>query len=235
MIFPLTKIWNYNTNNLDGVNWTAPDYIETVIGTGPALLYIENNALVTPRNTLLPPQTPLRTYYFRTHFNFTGDLPSFLTFSCFIDDGAVFYLNGAEIYRLRMPAAPTVITNNTPAIGSPCAGDADCPTVFTISGNLLTNLVQGDNVRAVEVHNGSGSDIVFGTSLSKTTPLQIVPRLNMWMEDDVATLFWNGQGLTLEQSPDLGTSGTWSNVPGPVSQSPFSVTNSGTMFYRLRN
>ena len=53
---------------------------------------------------------PFITYYFRTHFSFTNRLSgAALLFTDYIDDGAVFYLNGAELYRLRMPAAPTPI------------------------------------------------------------------------------------------------------------------------------
>src|SRR6185436_8154115 len=104
-----------------------------------------------------------RTYYFRTRFNFTGSTAgASLLFSNYVDDGAVFYLNGAEIYRLRVPAAPAAIAYSTAANASPCAGTAQagdaastCPDVFVISGNLLTNLVQGENVLGVEVHNTS--------------------------------------------------------------------------------
>jgi hypothetical protein len=106
-------------------------------------------------------------------------------FSNLIDDGAVFYLNGTEVYRLRMPAAPAVITSTTLANGFPAGpptyqqgvhpqyGDAaaEAPALFTLSGNLVaTNLVQGLNHLAVEVHNYSATspDIVFGTALYYT-------------------------------------------------------------------
>jgi len=246
-LFSLTNSWKFTTNNLDGVNWKAADYADTNwLGQGPALLYVENSAFVAPKNTALPPpvgQPIPRTYYFRSHFNFAGNTPSSLTFSNYIDDGAVFYLNGAELYRLRMPPAPTVITNGTGASGSPCtgtvqAGDAatNCPDVFVISGNLLTNLVQGDNVMAVEVHNlPPGSDLVFGSALIQLSPAPVVPRLHLWMEEGVTTLFWNGEGFRLQQSADLTRSENWADLPGPPAQSPVTVTNSGTAFYRLRN
>jgi Phosphodiester glycosidase len=247
-LFGLTQVWTYTTNNLDGVNWTAPTYGDTNwLGEGPGLLYVENASYVDPKNTALPPpygQTIPRTYYFRTHFSCTDGLTGgSLTLSNYVDDGAVFYLNGAELYRLRMPAAPTQILNSTLANASPCTGTAYsgdaatiCPDVFTVSGDVLTNLVSGDNVLAVEVHNYAvGSlDIVFGSALIPHIPVFVPPLLNLWVEDDVATLFWNAEGFTLQHASTLAGSGDWSDVPGPVTQSPLVVTNPAAGFYRLR-
>ena len=244
----LTNSWKFTTNNLDGVNWTAPDYDDTNwLGEGPALLHMEASTFVAPKNTVLPPgvgqpttQPIPRTYYFRSHFQFSGQTPSGLMFSNYIDDGAVFYLNGAEVRRLRVPAAPTVITNNTSANGSPCAGTAQagdaatqCPDVFVISGNLLTNLVQGDNVVAIEVHNlPPANDLVFGSALIALSPPPVVPQLHLLREANLATLYWSADGFTLQQSPDLSS---WTDVSGTAGQSPVTLTNSGSAFYRLRN
>jgi|YelNatPaOPRAMG01_1025707.scaffolds.fasta_scaffold08698_7 hypothetical protein len=249
-LFGLTKSWRYTTNNLDGVNWKAPGYDDAGwLGEGPGLLCVENSASVRPKNTALPPpygQTISRTYYFRTHFTVTGTVAgASLTFSNYIDDGAVFYLNGVEVYRVRMPAAPNPITYSTAATGVPCAGTAQagdalptCPDVFTLSGSVLTNLVQGDNLLAVEVHNYgtlSSGDIVFGCALLLHRPVITAPRLDLWLEDGHGTLFWNEEGFTLQQSPDPAAPDSWSDVPGPVTRSPYTLTNPGTMFYRLRN
>jgi hypothetical protein len=249
-VFGLNKTWTYTTNNLDGVNWKAPAYNDSGwLGSGPGLLYVENSANVAPKGTALFPtygQPIARTYYFRSHFTFTGSTAgASLIFSNYVDDGAVFYLNGAEIYRLRMPAAPTAIAYSTAASGQPCAGtprqgDAEttCPDVFPVSGNLLTNLVQGDNVLAVEVHNYgtlTTGDIVFGMALIVNTPPVVVPRLSLWMEGSLGTLFWNEDGFTLQESTGLNLPPSWSDVPGSVTRSPVAVTNTATRFYRLRN
>src|SRR6266702_719734 len=176
MLFDFTQSWKYTTNNLNGIKWQLPAYTELGwLGQGPGLLYIETNALVSPRNTPLPGVSGALppTYYFRTHFTFTNRAAGVsLLFSNFIDDGAVFYLNGVEIQRVRLPAAPTVITYTTLTTASPCTGDATCPDVFTISDDLITNLVTGDNVLAAEVHQVSttSSDIVFGSVLFSTSP-----------------------------------------------------------------
>jgi hypothetical protein len=247
-IFDLTQEWTFTTNNLDGVPWTAPDYDDSAwLGRGPGLLYVEDSPTVAPRNTMLPPAFGTRiprTYYFRTRFNLEGSpAGASLTFSNYVDDAAVFYLNGVEVYRLRMPPPPEVILNSTLADGFACAdsprsGDAnvECPDVFTLTGEGLASLVEGDNVLAVEAHNYTdGSlDLVFGTALILHTATIQPPRLNVWREGEVTTLFWNGDGFTLEQTTQLGEDPGWSEVPGPITRSPVSVTNVRTTFYRLR-
>jgi len=60
-----------------------------------------------------------------------------------------------------------VISNSTLASAYNCSsGDATCPYVFTIAGDLITNLVSGDNVLAVEAHNykTNSSDVTFGSA-----------------------------------------------------------------------
>src|SRR5207249_4348904 len=111
------------------------------------------NPDVGPRNTELPSDAnndgyPYVTYYFRTHFALSRIVPgSSLAFSCNIDDGAVFYLNGNEIYRLRVPAG---VDASTLASAYPCSGDATCLDEFTVPSGALENLVAGDDVLAVE-------------------------------------------------------------------------------------
>lgn len=252
-IFDVTNSWSYTTNNLDGTLWKTRTYVENNwMGTNRGLLYVNESAsYISPLTTQLPGSSTAipRTYYFRTHFNHTGSVAGAqLTLSNYVDDGAVFYLNGAEIFRLRMPQAPTVITYATASQGTPCAGTAQsgdtansCPDVFTISGPLLTtNLLQGDNVLAVEVHNSSSGsllDLVFGSSLTRSLPALVLPRLTLWTEQDEATLFWNGEGFTLQQSPDLNSPDNWSNAPGASAISPYVTTNTGTgtLYYRLKN
>ena len=247
-LFEVTATWKYTTNNLDAANWKASGYDDSSwSGPGPGLLFVENNAAVFPRNTALPLNgaSVMRTYYFRRHFTFTGTKASAsLFFTANIDDGAAFYLNGAEIKRIRLPAAPTVLNNLTTATAQPCAGqptanDAGCTDVFEIGSDQLGSLVVGDNVLAVELHNFTGSssslgDIVFGTSLKVRRVAIPDPDLKMITEDGGATLFWNESGFTLQRSSDLSNSAAWQDVAGPITLGPFSAPLSNTMFYRLR-
>lgn len=112
------------------------------------------------------------TYYFRTSFN-VADLNDVvaLSFTCLVDDGAVFYLNGVEIQRVGMGAG--TVNYATPASRS--VGDATAVDNFSISGDLLTNLVAGANVLAVEVHQqaATSSDIVFGATVSASSTAKV--------------------------------------------------------------
>jgi hypothetical protein len=75
LAFDVDGSWRYSTNNLDGINWKTIGFDDSGWGgPSPGLLYIENNAAVSPRTTLLPPGAAgpvMRTYYFRKHFEFT--------------------------------------------------------------------------------------------------------------------------------------------------------------------
>ena len=85
------------------------------------------------------------------------------------DDGAVVYLNGAEIWRNGMPATGP-ITYTTLATNG--AGGAD-ETIFHQKTDVPVNLlIEGVNVISVEVHQNSptSSDISFDLELHATSP-----------------------------------------------------------------
>lgn len=235
--------WRYTTNNVSGTNWTETLYDDSGwMGEGPALLYVENNVGVSPRVTPVPAGTgglPMPGYYFRTHFNFTGPSDGFaLLFSNYIDDGAVFHLNGREVQRVRMSPGPVAYA--TLASGCPvnsCEATTDVPDVFRLSGDALTNLIQGDNVLAVEVHqvNATSSDVVFGSAVSLVRALAGEMRLTITRTNEMVCVTWPGAGLTLQQT-NLLSPGAWPDVPGPVKTSPYCLTNPpATLFFRLRN
>jgi hypothetical protein len=246
-LFDLTNTWTYTTANLDGVAWTNRLYNDSAWdGSGPGLLWVDVRATgpnpdVQPKNTQMPADPnnsgyPYTTYYFRTHFTFTNSLAGVsLLFSNYLDDGAVFYLNGSEIYRLHMDPAPTTIYNSTLAADYGCSGDATCPQVFEVSGDLTTNLLAGDNVLAVEVHNynARSPDITFGSALFCTEPFPTSPELAISLSQGTITLNWSRGGFALQQADS--PLGTWSDVPGPVVSSPYTPTLSGlARYYRLR-
>ncbi|MCI0534917.1 MAG: phosphodiester glycosidase family protein, partial [Verrucomicrobiales bacterium] len=101
-IFGITNAWKYTTANLDGVDWTNPDYDDSAwSGPGPGLLWVDvsargPNPSVEPKNTEMPANPdngfPYATYYFRAHFVLTRLVQgSSLAFSGYVDDGAIFY------------------------------------------------------------------------------------------------------------------------------------------------
>lgn len=246
LVFDFVYEWKYSTDNLNGAGWAGATYDDSSwSGPGAGLLWADsrgaNAGITMPLNTEMPidPSTgyPFRTYYFRTKFPFTNSVSGAgLIFEHYLDDGAVYYLNGTEIRRARMPAAPTPIYNNTLASGYGCSGDATCSELFYISGPLLaTNLVTGDNVLAVEVHNYSAGspDITFGVAVSAVVPFTRAPELELHVSNSVMTLSWSGSGFVLQQTDSA--SGPWYDVPGPITTPPYVVTNSSaTAFFRLR-
>lgn len=104
------------------------------------------------------------THYFRCVFSFT-DNPSMvaLTLRHLVDDGAVFYLNGAEILRVNLPDG--AIDHAT------AAGEAvDAASLSPVLAVPADALRHGDNVLAVEVHQAVAGpdDMVFAASLTAT-------------------------------------------------------------------
>ncbi|HET7624048.1 MAG TPA: lamin tail domain-containing protein, partial [Verrucomicrobiae bacterium] len=158
-LITMTNIWKYNQSGDQGVAWRAADFNDASWNSGRALLFVESAAMPAPKNT--PLTLGKTTYYFRTTFNFDGNpAGATLQISTVIDDGAVFYLNGQEVYRLGMPSG----TISYSTFASRTIGNATLEGPFTIPA---TNLVQGVNVLAVEVHQvtAGSSDIVFGMTL----------------------------------------------------------------------
>jgi len=164
-------VWRYNDSGTDlGTAWRASTYPsenQSPWRTGRGFFGVESTVPYPYPETI---RTPLvlnagrTTYYFRTRFNVSFD-PAGLTAraTLYVDDGAVVYLNGIELRRVRLPAnGPIAFTNKAEL------APEGVPVVIDFSA---TNLIRGDNVLAVEVHQHSdtSSDIVFGCSLAIAT------------------------------------------------------------------
>ncbi len=160
-----TQSWRYYTNGGDlGTLWRETGYSDASWPQGNALLGVETAGVYAePIRTPFTAYTqPIITYYFRSHFNYqpTGNVQSVqLNVNSFLDDGAAFYLNGAEVGRVRLLAGQNAATL---ADSQPSEGSADN---FSFTA---TNLVVGDNVIAVEVHQttAASSDIIFGMGMT---------------------------------------------------------------------
>jgi hypothetical protein len=98
------------------------------------------------------------TTYFRRSFEATGSY-SALALRLVVDDGAVVYLNGAELLRVNMPAG--AVASATRAYDTPCE---TCWTEYALPAGALR---AGTNVIAVEVHQSSpsSSDLSFDLEL----------------------------------------------------------------------
>ena len=241
-IFPvvsMTNLWRFNeTQNLDGIPWQAPGFDDSTWPAGVGLLYAETNALVTPRNT--PLTMGRTTYYFRTSFVHTGDSSHVvLTLNFLVDDGAVFYLNGHELARVRLPASVPISYTNY-ATTFPSSGDAIAVETLTLSGDVVTNLVNGTNVLAVEVHQTSAtsSDVVFGTALT-VERMEMRPALR-WGRDGTFFLTVEaetGRTYNIETSQDLQLwtpLGTVLPTETSIRIQPFFNPFEPSRYYRLR-
>src|SRR5687767_3108894 len=165
----ITNSWKHNQLGADlSGQFQQTSYDDSGWPGGSGLLGSETSS---PYPYPYPILTPLVvgstriTYYFRTHFDFPSNTTGVtLRSTNYVDDGAVFYLNGEEVARLRMPSGS--VTAATLAMNANPEGQ----------GNVLdfsaSSLREGDNVLAVEVHQttASSTDVVFGMSLIGLLP-----------------------------------------------------------------
>jgi hypothetical protein len=163
-----TNVWSYNDSGADlGTAWRDTSYLENPSWrAGVGLFGVEPTV---PYPYPVPVRTPLvlgagrMTYYFRTHFAVTQS-PSGILVSgtAYVDDGAVFYVNGTEVGRVRLTNNPVHNTNR--ALVAIPEGVA---VSFSVPSSAL---VQGDNVIAVEVHQNAvtSADVIFGLQLQAT-------------------------------------------------------------------
>ncbi len=182
-VFPLitlTDTWSYDQSGANlGTAWRATSFDDSAWPQGPSVLGVEANPLPTPAvlNTMLnlnldgvAPNTT--TFYFRTHFNFAGDTSDvLLRLGGLVDDGAVFYLNGVELYRYNMSPTGTINFDTFATTGT--EANAYIPVVTFPATGLLV----GDNVLAVEVHqdDANSSDIVLGVIFDAVEILDFTP------------------------------------------------------------
>ncbi|HUT14357.1 MAG TPA: lamin tail domain-containing protein, partial [Thermoguttaceae bacterium] len=164
-LIDIEHVWSYEQSNTNlGTAWRELGYDDSTWGSGAALLYVEGSGLPAPKNT--PLTIGASTYYFRSHFTLDANPASVaqLDLRTVIDDGAVVYINGQEVYRLAINANDQVTHG---FYVDRAVGNAFYEGPFTIPTDAL---VAGDNLIAVEVHqtNSGSSDVVMGLELEAT-------------------------------------------------------------------
>ena len=178
-VVPITGSWRYNDTGTDlGAAWREPGYNDSAWPSGAGLFAYNAGVLPAPIVTTLAAERA--TYYFRTSFNVSGATSNVtLTVRPVVDDGAVFYLNGAEIYRQNMPAGSVAYATSA----ADAVGDAAYANPIVVEG---AKLVPGVNVLAVEVHQVASavasSGIVLaggGLALVREGPFDGVPLMNL--------------------------------------------------------
>lgn len=167
--------WRVNDSGTDpGAAWRDADFDDSGADwkDGTGLFGYASAPGVYPAAISTPLATAPGTVYLRTKIQWNAN-PANLVFavSNLLSDGAVIYLNGVEVRRVRLPAGPVTFT--TPATGGPAtAGEFE---VFGIPG---APIISGENILAVELHQAAGTpaDLVFGLSLTATPsyPVRLV-------------------------------------------------------------
>ncbi len=183
-----TDTWRYDVSGTDlGTAWREPAYDDSSWPNGEGIFYQGDGAsgFVAPINTYLPISLPLNrsTFYFRTSFILNTNPAGFnLVVSHQIDDGAVYWLNGVELYRHNMPGGAIGYANWA---GSTVSGNPSLLGPITVPASSLQ---QGVNVLAVELHqaNSGSSDIALGTSLDLLRSITNYPTLPLVINEIMA-------------------------------------------------
>jgi len=152
--------WSYLDDGSDqGTSWREPAYDDSLWATGDAPLgfgSVNNHPFGGP---WINPDRNI-TVYFRKEFEITNaNLITEATARVMSDGGAIVYLNGVEIARDNMPADPVNFETFASSDSNIREGNID---VFSF---LPSAFVDGINVIAIELHNGSSTSSDMGMDL----------------------------------------------------------------------
>ncbi len=156
-------------------DWKHPNFNDTGWSSGPALLGGDsaNDISGESISTIVdigPSGSRFPTVYFRKDFQVSNaESYTILTAGVKRDDGAILYLNGREIGRTNMPGGQ--VTYNT--FASSGQGGSEEGSINDISYPLQPgDLLEGNNVLAVEVHQSSfgSGDLGLDVRLSASRP-----------------------------------------------------------------
>jgi hypothetical protein len=237
-LIPFDGVWrfDYSMFGPPAFNWKDLDFDEdAAFWPGPNQAIFANLAdTPDPFNTSL--SLGSTAYYFRHRFNYTNTVRgACLRLLPLIDDGAVFYLNGREILRLGMP--PGGVDENTLAARN--VGIAAYEGPFDIPE---PNLVHGENVLAVEVHQSDpfSEDVVFGVELDAVVPPPTPARFSSFRVAGAGQVYLSmpgqaGRTYVIESSADMRRWEPWAirtNYYGSPLTITVGTTNSLHRFYR---
>ena len=111
-------------------------------------------------------RSKIPTYYFRHTFNMPSK-EGLRVLSCrlIVDDGAIVYLNGIEVFRVNIPSGGVEFDTRASDLG-----DEDTQHTFEVNPDWIH---VGSNVLAAEVHqvSGTSSDIRWQLEMKGTLAL----------------------------------------------------------------
>jgi hypothetical protein len=213
VLFPSNSVWKYLDDGSDqGTNWAQTDFNDSGWRSGPARLGYGGQGEETTLNFGTDPTQKYITYYFRRWFTVQDTmLITNLSYLLLRDDGAVVWLNGAEIFRSNMP---TGAINYLTLASTNVTGSAN----FLPGTAPATRLVPGTNLLAIEVHQNSGAsaDMAFDVELD-AVGYTLPPPPTLSIENlggGGVRLAWPllSASYQLYATPDLSVSNLWSPV-----------------------
>jgi hypothetical protein len=160
------SVWKYLDTGVDpGAAWRELAFNDSTWKSGKAILGYGNGNEGTVVSFGPNAASTYITTWFRRTFNITQPSSvNSMQMRFLRDDGGVIYVNGVEMRRDNMPAGP--ITPTT--LANVKVGSIDENTYFAGPAFTPTNLVAGQNVIAVEIHQNTASspDVSFDLELS---------------------------------------------------------------------
>jgi uncharacterized protein (TIGR03437 family) len=185
-LIPTGSSWNYLDDGSDqGIAWRAASFNDSAWKSGAAKFGYGDGDEATVVGFGSSASHKHLTTYFRKSFTLaTPAAFSAYRLRLLRDDGAIVYLNGQEVFRSNMPAGDALYT--TPA--SAAVSGAEESRYFETTLRAA-QLVAGQNVIAVEVHqaSGSSSDLGFDLELTSETGIAVTrgPYLQMGTPNSV--------------------------------------------------
>jgi len=167
LIAELSNWKYYDLGSLDGTNWQTEAFDDTSWASGNGgFAYNDTTQIGTTLERYDLATNVLLTAYFRRSFTLSNanDVMS-MSVDLRRDDGAVVYINGAEVLRQNMPSGVVVYST----LASSSVGNSDEDVFFTDTLDLSNvTLNSGINTISVEVHQrkNTSSDLIFDLSLN---------------------------------------------------------------------
>jgi hypothetical protein len=236
--------WKYHDLGVNlGTTWRNSSYNDTAWSTGVSKFGFGNDGEVTTLKRTNAFGSTNITFYFRRQFYVLSPLAvQSLTARMVRDDGALVYLNGAEVWRDSMPAGSVLYS--TPA--SATIGGADETNWLTLNFQLstLSWLVPGWNTLAAEVHQVTNTSSDVGFSFELTASVSVNTNLALRAiqsgPDLILSAPTDANYFTLLTTTNLTPPALWAPVPNAPWltnnewRMSLPIATNGQRFYRLQ-
>lgn len=177
-LIPAHGAWRYHDGGVNlGAGWRSNAFNDVSWKSGTARFGFGGDGEVTALDRTNASGATNITFYFRRAFYVPNPIAiQTLTARLSRDDGAVIYLNGAEVWRDSMPAG--TVTYATPASATISGADE---TNWLVNALSPMALVPGWNLLAAEVHQvtNTSSDVGFNFELLATVSVPAAPALSV--------------------------------------------------------